>query len=71
MRQRGNRLYTLQFDVCIRQVLTYKDGPRNERINIFLIAVYPFMCIQMKRKELAKTFMMILNRNKPPCFPWR
>ena len=28
-------------DVCGRQILTYKVGPRTERIEIFLIAVDP------------------------------
>ena len=39
--QRGDRLYTSESDVCRRQILAYKDGPRTERINIFLMAVYP------------------------------
>ena len=28
-------------DVCKRQILTYKDGPRTERIYIFLMALDP------------------------------
>ena len=28
-------------DVCRRQILTYKDGPRTERIKIFLMVVDP------------------------------
>ena len=34
-----DRLYTS--DVCGRQILTYKDGPRTERIKIFIIVVDP------------------------------
>ena len=30
--QRGDRLYTSESDVCRRQILTYKDGPRAEII---------------------------------------
>ena len=39
--QRGDRLYTSKSDVCRRQILTYKDGPRAERIKIFLMVVDP------------------------------
>ena len=39
-------------DVWRRQILTYKDGPRTETIQ---------MTIQMKRIELTKTFIMLLN----------
>ena len=46
--QRGDRLYarighlyTSESDVCRRQILTYKDGPRTERIKIFLMVVSP------------------------------
>ena len=31
-----NRLYTSESDVCRRQILTYKDSPRAERINPLL-----------------------------------
>ena len=30
--QRGDRLYTSESDVYRRQILTYKDGPRTERV---------------------------------------
>ena len=30
--QCGDRLYTSESDVCRRQILTYKDGPRTERV---------------------------------------
>ena len=33
--QRGDRLYTSASDVCRRQMLTYKDGPRTGRIKYF------------------------------------
>ena len=39
--QRGDRLYTSESDVCGRQILTYKDDPRAERIKIFLMTVDP------------------------------
>ena len=32
--QHGDRLYTLESDVCRRQILTYKAGPRTEK-NIY------------------------------------
>ena len=34
-----NRLYTSESDVCRRQVLMYKVGPRTEIIIIFIMAV--------------------------------
>ena len=37
--QRGDRLYTSESDVYRRQILTYKDGPRGGRIEIFIMAV--------------------------------
>ena len=33
--------YTSESDVCRRQILTYKDSPRAERIIIFLMAADP------------------------------
>ena len=36
-----SRIYTSESDVCRRQILTYKDGPRTERIKIFLMVVDP------------------------------
>ena len=39
--QCGGRLYTSESDVHRRQILTYKDGPRTERIQIFLVVVDP------------------------------
>ena len=32
-------LYTSKSDICRRQILTYKYGPRTERSKIFLAAV--------------------------------
>ena len=32
--RRYDGLYTSQSDVCTRQILTYKDDPRAERVNI-------------------------------------
>ena len=52
--------------VFIHQILTYKDGPHTERIEIFLIAI-DNIDIQMKQKELTKTVMMI---QKNLWFPW-
>ena len=39
--QRRDRLYTSESDVCRRQILTYKDGPRTERVEIFIMTVDP------------------------------
>ena len=49
--QCGDRLYTSESDVCRRQILTYKDGPRTERIEKFLIAVDPY---HRYESEIAK-----------------
>ena len=35
--QRGNRLPTSESDVFIRQILTYKDGPRTEVVSRLLL----------------------------------
>ena len=35
----GDRLYTSEPDICRRQILTYKDDRRAERIKIYLMAV--------------------------------
>ena len=62
--QCGDRFYTSESDVCRCQILTYKDGPRTERLKIFLTAVHPYYSnigIQVKQKELTKTFVMISN----------
>ena len=42
-----------------RQNLTTKVDPRTARVEILLMAVDPYIDIQMNRKELTKTFMMI------------
>ena len=34
-----DRLYTSEYDVYRRQILTYKDDSRTERIEIFIMAV--------------------------------
>ena len=49
--------------VCRPQILTYKDGYRTERVKIFMIVVDPMhnIGIQMNRKEMTRTFMMISN----------
>ena len=46
-----------------RQILTYKDDPCTKRIQIFLMTVIMThnIDIQMNRKELTKTFIMISN----------
>ena len=37
----GYSLYTSESDVCRRQILTYKDGPRAERVNeMFEVDMY-------------------------------
>ena len=61
------RLYASESDVCRRQILTYKDGPRTERIKIFPMAVNleKWIGIQMKQKELTKAFMTISKWKNP------
>ena len=44
--------------ICTRLILTSKDGPCTERMTI-IIMVVGNSGIQMKWKELTKTFMMI------------
>ena len=39
--QCGDRLYMPESDVCRRQILTYKDDPRTERIKIFIMVLNP------------------------------
>ena len=54
-------------DVCRRQILSSKDGPRAERTNIFLMVLDPMhiVGIQINRRELTKTFMMIKIEDTP------
>ena len=37
--QCGDRLYTSESDVYRRQILTYKDGTRAERVNLSSVAL--------------------------------
>ena len=46
-------------------MLTYKDGPRTERIKIFLTVVDHNTGIKINRKELTETFMTISNWKNP------
>ena len=39
--RRGDRLFTSESDVYRRQILTYKDGTRTEKITTFIMAVSP------------------------------
>ena len=39
--QSGDRLYTSEYDVCRRQILTYKDGPHTEITKLFIMVVDP------------------------------
>ena len=36
---RRDRLHTSESEVCRRQIQTYKEGPRAERVKIFIMAV--------------------------------
>ena len=49
---------------CDVQILTYKDGPRTERITIFIMTADPWHVYSYKRKELSKTYL-ILNWKNP------
>ena len=40
--QCGDRLYTSESAVYRRQILTRKDGPRTERVNVGTTAVDPY-----------------------------
>ena len=64
--QRGYRLQTSESDVYIRQILTSKVDPSTVRMKPFIIVIETH--IQMKRKELTKTFMMIYNLKNPLVF---
>ena len=48
-------------DVCRRQILTTKVGPGTVRVKIFIMAHNISTNIQMNRKKLAKTVIMISN----------
>ena len=39
--QHGDSCNTSESDVCRRHILTYKDDPRSEKIEIFLMVVDP------------------------------
>ena len=49
--------------VFIRQIPP--PPPSTERMQIFLTAIYHNIGIQIKKKELTKTFMMISNFKNP------
>ena len=59
--QRVDRFYTSESDICRRSILTYKDGSRAERVDIFLMAVDPQDRYLKESKGPTKTFMMISN----------
>ena len=48
----------------VRQILMSKNIPLTELIKNIIIAIFN-IGIQMKQKELTKTFMMVSNRKKP------
>ena len=39
--QRGKRVYTSEYDVCRRQILTFKVDPRADSMKLFLLVVDP------------------------------
>ena len=45
--QRGNSLYTSESDVYRRQILTYKDGPRADRVKA---QSFPRQSVPLMRK---------------------
>ena len=59
------RFWRLQTKVYRRQILTSEDDLCFERIKIFIKVVDHNISIQMKRKELTRTFMMISNEKSP------
>ena len=62
--ERGSTL-DVKIYICRRLILTSQVDLRTVRVKIFIIAVDKFnICIQMRRKELTKTFMMISNCKK-------
>ena len=46
---------------CRRHIMTSTVDPRTVRVKIFIIAETHNIGIQMKQKELTKTFLMIFN----------
>ena len=52
-------------DVCRRQILTYKDGPRTEKNKIFIMAEDPYHRYSNEAERAHKTFMLILNLKNP------
>ena len=53
--QRGDQLYTSEYHVCGRQILTFKVDPLAVRVKKY----YHNIGIQMNRKELTKISMII------------
>ena len=48
--------------VCRRQIRTYKDGPRTERIKIFITAVNPYHTYSnVSERAITKSFIVISN----------
>ena len=52
---------TLESDVYRPQILTSKVDPRTEKNEKYIMALDHKIVIQMKRKELTETFMVISN----------
>ena len=50
--------------------MTYKDGPRTERNNIFIVAVDPLHRYSQEVKELTKTFYDYVKLKKTLWSPW-
>ena len=59
--QRRDRLQSSESDICRCHILMTKVNPHTLRVKIFIMAVDNSIGIQMNRKELTKTFMMISN----------
>ena len=50
--QRGDRLYTSEFDVCRRQIVTYINGPRAERVKALTTTIVVFNLFYFPMKPL-------------------
>ena len=63
--QCGDRLYTSESDVCRCHILTYKDGPRTERIKTCLMVVVLYHRYSNESDSAIKTIYDKFKLKKP------
>ena len=63
------RLYTSESDVYRRQILTYKEGPRAERVNLS-ITDYQQVVVRIKNKLIGEATTIHWHGMKMKGTPW-